>query len=121
MRMLVAKSALDAEQQRTIQLRQQAEDLQGRLNSYASRRRSISARIARAEQEVQNRRTILGRTEVTLPFDARIGAVSIDQNEFVAVGSMLLARRWASWLELMIHNRHRPDSGDQALQGTGYG
>jgi multidrug efflux pump subunit AcrA (membrane-fusion protein) len=86
---LVAKSALDAERQRTIQLRQQVEDLQGRLNSYASRRRSISARIARAEQEVQNRRTILGRTEITLPFDARIGTVSIDQNEFVAVGSML--------------------------------
>jgi multidrug efflux pump subunit AcrA (membrane-fusion protein) len=86
---LVAKSALDAERQRTIQLRQQVEDLLGRLNSYASRRRSISARIARAEQEVQNRRTILGRTEITLPFDARIGTVSIDQNEFVAVGSML--------------------------------
>jgi multidrug efflux pump subunit AcrA (membrane-fusion protein) len=86
---LVARSALDAEQQRTIQLRQQVEDLQGRLNSYASRRLSIAARIARAEQEVQNRTTILGRTEVTLPFDARIGTVSIDQNEFVAVGSML--------------------------------
>ena len=86
---LVAKSALDAEQQRTIQLRQQVEDLQGRLNSYASRRRSIAAQVARAEQEVQNRTTILGRTEVTLPFDARIGTVSIDQNEFVAVGSML--------------------------------
>jgi multidrug efflux pump subunit AcrA (membrane-fusion protein) len=86
---LVARSALDAEQQRTIQLRQQAEDLQGRLNSYASRRQSIVARIARAEQEVQNRITILGRTEVTLPFDARIGTVSIDRNEFVAVGSML--------------------------------
>jgi multidrug efflux pump subunit AcrA (membrane-fusion protein) len=86
---LVAKSALDAERQRTIQLRQQVEDLLGRLNSYASRRQSIAAQIARAEQEVQNRTTILGRTEVTLPFDARIGSVSIDQDEFVAVGSML--------------------------------
>ena len=86
---LVAKSALDAERQRTIQLRQQVEDLLGRLNSYASRRQSIAAQIARAEQEVQNRATILGRTEVTLPFDARIGTVSIDQDEFVAVGSML--------------------------------
>ena len=86
---LVAKSALDAERQRTIQLRQQVEDLLGRLNSYASRRQSIAAQIARAEQEVQNRTTILGRTEVTLPFDARIGTVSIDQDEFVAVGSML--------------------------------
>jgi len=86
---LVAKSALDAEQQRTILLRRQVEDLQGRLNSYASRRLSIAAQISRAEQEVQNRTTILGRTEITLPFDARIGKVSIDQNEFVSVGSLL--------------------------------
>lgn len=86
---LVAKSALDAEQQKAIQLRQQVEDLQGRLNGYESRRQSIAAQIARAEQEVQNRTTILGRTQITLPFDARIGAVSIDKTEFVAVGSPL--------------------------------
>ncbi|MCP4878419.1 MAG: HlyD family secretion protein [Gammaproteobacteria bacterium] len=86
---LIAKSALDAEQQQTIQLRQQVEDLQGRLNGYDSRRNSIVAQIARAEQEVQNRTTILGRTEITLPFDARIGPVSVDKSEFVAVGSLL--------------------------------
>jgi multidrug efflux pump subunit AcrA (membrane-fusion protein) len=86
---LIAKSALDAEEQKTIQLRQQVEDLQGRINGYASRRQSIAAQIARAEQEVQNRTTILGRTEITLPFDARIGTVSVDSGEFVTVGSLL--------------------------------
>lgn len=86
---LVAKSTLDAEEQKAIQLRQQVEDLQGRMNSYESRRQSVEAQIARAEQEVQNRATILGRTEITLPFDARIGTVSVDQNEFVTVGSAL--------------------------------
>ena len=86
---LVAKSTLDAEQQKAIQLRQQVEDLQGRLNGYESRRQSIAAQIARTEQEVQNRITILGRTEISLPFDARIGAVSIDKTEFVTVGSPL--------------------------------
>ncbi|NNL54384.1 MAG: HlyD family secretion protein, partial [Woeseia sp.] len=86
---LIAKSTLDAEEQKAIQLRQQVEDLQGRMNGYDSRRQSIEAQIARAEQEVQNRTTILGRTEITLPFDARIGTVSIDRDEFVAVGSPL--------------------------------
>ena len=86
---LIAKSTLDAEEQKAIQLRQQVEDLQGRMNSYESRRQSIEAQIARAEEEVQNRATILGRTEITLPFDARIGTVSIDRDEFVAVGSPL--------------------------------
>ena len=86
---LVAKSTLDAEEQKVIQLRQQVEDLQGRMDGYRSRRQSIDAQIARAEQEVQNRATILGRTEITLPFDARIGTVSIDQSEFVTVGAPL--------------------------------
>jgi len=86
---LIAKSTLDAEEQKVIQLRQQSEDLQGRLNGYTSRRQSLQAQIARAEQEVQNRTTILGRTGITLPFDARIGTVSVDENEFVTVGSPL--------------------------------
>ena len=86
---LIAKSSLVAEEQKLMQLRQQVEDLQGRINSQASRRQSLEAQIARAEQEVQNRATILGRTGTTLPFDARIGSVSIDENEFVTVGSPL--------------------------------
>jgi multidrug efflux pump subunit AcrA (membrane-fusion protein) len=88
-RNLIAKSTLDAEEQKTIQLRQQVADLQGRLNGFDSRRQSIQARIARAEQEVQNRTTILGRTEIRLPFDARIGTVSVNENEFVSVGTAL--------------------------------
>lgn len=86
---VVTKSALDAEEQKVIQLRQQVEELQGKINGFDSRRQSVNAQIARAEQEVQNRETILGRTEISLPFDARIGTVSIDKNEFVAVGSPL--------------------------------
>ena len=86
---LISKSARDAEEQKVIQLRQQVEDLQGRLDGFDSRRRSIKAQIARAEQEVENRTTILGRTEISLPFDARIGEVSINRDEFVAVGSPL--------------------------------
>lgn len=86
---LIAKSTLDAEEQKAIQLRQQAEELRGRMNSYSSRRQAIQAQIARAEQEVQNRQTILGRTEIVLPFDARIGAVNVDRDEFVSVGSLL--------------------------------
>ena len=86
---LISKSARDAEAQQVIQLRQQVEDLQGRLEGFDSRRQSIQAQIARAEQEVQNRTTILGRTEITLPFDARIGEVSINRSEFVTVGSPL--------------------------------
>ena len=86
---VVTKSALDAEEQKVISLRQQVEELQGRINSYESRRQSVNSQISRAEQEVESRQTILGRTDIYLPFDARIGAVSVDKGEFVAVGSEL--------------------------------
>ena len=86
---LVAKSALDAEEQKVIQLRQSVEELQGRMNGYDSRRRSIEAQIARAEQEVGSSETLLGRTEISLPFSARIGEVAVEVDEFVAVGAAL--------------------------------
>ena len=128
---LIAKSALDAEEQKTIQLRQQVEDLQGRINAYASRRQSIAAQIARAEQEVQNRTTILGRTEVTLPFDARIGTVSVDQDEFVGVGSPLFEAidlkgveisaqlPLGSMRRLISHLETRAEVGQQFIQTGG--
>lgn len=86
---LVSKSALDAEEQKVIGLRQSVEELQGKMNGYASRRQSIEAQIERAEREVENSKTRLGRTEIVLPFDARIGRVNIEKNEFVAVGTEL--------------------------------
>lgn len=88
---LVARSTLDAEEQKVIQLRQQVEELQGKINSFDSRKQSVEAQIIRAEQEVQNRQTILGRTEIILPFDARIGEVNIEKDEFVASGATMFA------------------------------
>lgn len=128
---LIAKSALDAEEQKVISLRQQVEDLQGRINGYASRRQSIEAQIARAEQEVQNRTTILGRTEIRLPFDARIGTVSVDQNEFVSVGSLLFEASDLKGVEisaqlpigsmrkLVSHLEARADMAQQFIQTGG--
>ncbi len=86
---LISKSALGAEEQQVISLRQQVEELQGKMNGFKSRRQSVSAQIVRAEQEVRNRETILGRTEIVLPFHARIGTVDIDRGEFVSTGSLL--------------------------------
>ncbi len=88
-RQVVTRSTLDAEEQKVISLRQSVEDVQGRINGFESRRQSINSQIARAEQAVRNAQTILGRTEVSLPFDARVGTVSVDEGEFVAAGSPL--------------------------------
>lgn len=86
---LIARSALDAEEQKVIQLRQSVSDLQGRMNTYASRISAEKAKITRAEEQVKGQKTTLGRTEITMPFDARIGDVAVEQGEFVTVGTML--------------------------------
>jgi len=88
-RKLIARSTLDAEEQKVIQLRQQVSELQGQLNTYASRKATVQAQIIRAEEQVKGQTTTLGRTEITLPFSARIGAVSIDKGQFVNVGTTL--------------------------------
>lgn len=88
-RKLIAKSTVDVEEQKVIQLRQQVEDLQGKLNAYVSRKANTKAQISRAEQQVKGQQTTLGRTEVVMPFDARIGDVAVEVGEFVSQGTTL--------------------------------
>ena len=86
---LVARSEVDREEQTVLQLRQQVEELQGQLNTYVSRKASVNAQIQRSEQQVKGQRATLGRTEVKMPFTARIGEVAIEKGEFVSVGNNL--------------------------------
>jgi len=88
-RKLIARSTLDAEAQKIIQLRQQVSELQGQLNSYASRKASVQAQITRSKEQVKGQKTTLGRTEISMPFNARIGEVPIEKNQFVNVGTTL--------------------------------
>jgi multidrug efflux pump subunit AcrA (membrane-fusion protein) len=88
-RNLVSRSTFEAEQQRVIQYEQQVEELQGQINSFASRKDSVKAQIRRAEQQVKGQQTNLGRTEIRLPFNARIGEVYVEKGEFVSVGGTL--------------------------------
>jgi len=86
---LVARSEVDREEQTVLQLRQQVAELQGQLNTYTSRTASVNAQIKRSEQQVKGQRTTLGRTEIAMPFTARIGEVAIEQGEFVSAGNNL--------------------------------
>ena len=86
---LIARSTLDAEEQKVIQLRQSVSDLQGQLNTYASRLSSEAAKISRAREQVKGQKTTLGRTEILMPFDARVGEVPVETGEFVTAGTVL--------------------------------
>ncbi len=86
---LVARTLVDAEKQKMLQLKQQVEDLQGRIASYASRKAATRAQIQQSRTQLDQSKDTLGRTEIRLPFDARIGTVSVEKGEYAAVGTVL--------------------------------
>jgi multidrug efflux pump subunit AcrA (membrane-fusion protein) len=86
---LISRSVVDAEEQKVLQLSQQVEDLQGRLTSFDSRKLATRALITQSESQLAQSQDTLGRTEVIIPFDAVIGEVFVEKDEFTAVGSVL--------------------------------
>ncbi|MEB8430827.1 efflux RND transporter periplasmic adaptor subunit [Cocleimonas sp. KMM 6892] len=85
----LARNQLDIEEQKVLQLRSAVQDLQGNLDTYASRKASIRAQIKQSESQVDQSQDTLVRTEIVLPFDARIGEVSVDTGEFISAGGQL--------------------------------
>ncbi len=86
---LVPRSTVDSEEQKVLQLRQQLEDLQGKLASYSSRKSATLAQIKKSRTQLAQSKDTLWRTEIRLPFDARIGQVAVEKGEYVAVGALL--------------------------------
>ena len=97
---LIARSALDAEEQKVLQLRQQVEELKGKLASYSSRKSATKAKIAQSRSQVNQSKETLGRTEVRLPFDARIGSVFVEKGEFINAGGVLFEASGTQAIEI---------------------
>jgi len=85
----LARNQLDIEEQKVLQLRASMQDLQGKLNTYASKKASTRAQIKQSKSQVDQSKDTLIRTEIVLPFDARIGEVSVESGEFISAGSLL--------------------------------
>jgi len=84
---IVARNQVDVEEQKVLQLRSTVQDLQGKLDSYASRRAAIEAQIEQSRSQVAISQDTLGRTEIRMPFDARIGAVYVEKGGFTSAGA----------------------------------
>jgi RND family efflux transporter MFP subunit len=85
----LARNQLNIEEQKVLQLSSTVQDFQGKVDTYSSRKASIRAQIKQSKSQVDQSQDSLIRTEVVLPFDARIGSVSVDVGEFVAAGGQL--------------------------------
>ena len=86
---LISRSVVDAEEQKVLQLRQQVTDLQGKLSGFDSRKAATQAQIRQSESQLAQSQDRLGRTEIRVPFDARIGEVLVEKGEFTGIGSVL--------------------------------
>jgi len=86
---LISRSVVDAEEQKVLQLRQQVADMEGKLTGFASRKAATQAQIRQSESQLAQSEDTLGRTEVRVPFDARIGEVLVEKGEFTAIGNVL--------------------------------
>lgn len=113
---LISRSTLDAEEQKVLQLRQSTADLQGKLNAFSSRRDAINAQIERATQQVKGQTTTLSRTEITMPFDARIGDVLVEEGEYVSLGTYLFESLAVNRIEV---NAQLPVQQMRTLVSTG--
>lgn len=113
---LISRSTLDAEEQKVLQLRQSTADLQGKLNTFSSRRDALKAQIERATEQVKGQTTTLSRTEITMPFDARIGAVLVEEGEYVTLGTYLFESLATNRIEV---NAQLPVQKMRTLVSTG--
>ena len=86
---VITRSTMDGEEQKVLQLSQQVEDLEGKLASFASRKSATLAQIRKSRTQLAQSQDTLGRTEISLPFDARIGMVSVEKGEYVTASKLL--------------------------------
>lgn len=113
---LISRSTLDAEEQKVLQLRQSTADLQGQLNTFSSRRDALKAQIERASEQVKGQTTTLSRTEIYMPFDARIGDVLVEEGEYVTLGTYLFESLAINRIEV---NAQLPVQQMRTLVSTG--
>ncbi|WP_444924967.1 efflux RND transporter periplasmic adaptor subunit [Microbulbifer sp. DLAB2-AF] len=85
----VSRSSVDVEEQNVLRLRQEVQNQTSQLSLFPTRRKVIEAQIARSEAQVRDSKYSLERTQVTLPFDARIGEVHVEENQYVAGNARL--------------------------------
>jgi multidrug efflux pump subunit AcrA (membrane-fusion protein) len=86
---LIARTTMDTEEKNVLSLEQQVQDIEGKLSAFASRKAAVAAQIKQSESLVNKGKDSLGRTEIILPFDARIGQVFVENGEFTAIGAAL--------------------------------
>lgn len=86
---LIARSQIDAEEQKVNQLQQRLEESQGKLNTFKSRKLAVKAKINAALSRQKQERLNLSRTIIKTPYAGRVLEKKVDIGQFVGTGTSL--------------------------------
>jgi len=86
----VSESELEREQQALLAQRQAVQAQQNALNLLPAERDLLEAQLARYQAQLADARLDLARTEVRLPFRARISEVNAEAAQYVREGELLV-------------------------------
>lgn len=84
----VAQSGLDAARSAHLSQRQKLQSIDSALALLPAQRRAQDEQIAVSRASAETARLNLGRTELRLPFDARVASVAVEQGRFLRVGEV---------------------------------
>ncbi len=87
----VSQSQRDGQKSAVIQLRQEVQSLSSNLETLPQQIAVQKAQIDIADAEVATQQRNLERTEIRLPFTARVSQVNVEQSEFVSAGTTLFS------------------------------
>ncbi len=88
---LASQTALDSENTKLLQTKQEVQNLSNRVSILPAQQEVLDAKIVIAQSTVETQQRNLERTEILLPFNARIDAMDVVEGQFVSAGNTLFA------------------------------
>jgi len=86
---LVSQSNADAKQSDVLKLQQEVQALNNKLRTLPQQQHSIEANLASTKAITSSQKRNLERTTITLPFNARVSSLNVENNQYVTQGSLL--------------------------------
>lgn len=89
-RKVISTDAVDKQERVVLAQNQQVQSLQNSLNLIPAERQVLIAQLAVADTQLASAKLNLQRTTITLPYDARIAQVNVEQRQFTQQGQVLV-------------------------------
>lgn len=86
-----AKARQDEQERAVLQIRRVVQELENTLALIPVRDARLVAQLARSDAALTRAKRDLAMTQITVPFDLRVGQVSVEQYQFVSAGQPLVA------------------------------